>query len=89
MGSKYDPEGVFVSDVSDLLVAIGTLVSALTGAFVLVWTSVVRPRQQEQAAAKKAANSVAARIVEALSDGEITREELDDIRRSLDDEEGM
>lgn len=78
-----------MSDVSDLLVAIGTLVSALTGAFVLVWTSVVQPRRQERTAAKKAASTVATRLLEALADGELTREELDDIRDSIDNGEGM
>lgn len=78
-----------MSDVSDLLVAIGTLVSALAGAYVLVWTSVVQPRRRERTTAQKAASSVAARLLEALADGEITREELDSIRDSIDDEEGM
>lgn len=78
-----------MSDVSDLLVAIGTLVSALAGAFVLVWTSVVQPRRQERTAAKKAANTVASKLLEALADGEITREELDSIRDSIDNGEGM
>lgn len=73
-------------DLADLLVAVSTLVGSLAGAIVLVWTSVVAPRREHKAAAKKAANTVAARLLEALADGEITRDELEGIRRSLDDE---
>lgn len=78
-----------MSDLPDLLVAIGTLVGSLGGTFVMVWTSVVQPRREQRAAAKKAASQVASRLLEALADGELTREELDDIRDSLENEEGM
>ncbi|WP_139794832.1 hypothetical protein [Saccharomonospora piscinae] len=76
-----------MSDVSDLLVAIGTLVSTLAGAFVMVWTSVVQPRREQRAAAQRAASATAARILEALADGELSPEELEEIRGSLEQEE--
>lgn len=76
-----------MSDLSDLLVAIGTLVGSLGGTFVMVWTSVVQPRREQRAAAKKAASQVASRLLEALADGELSAEELAEIRGSLDEEE--
>jgi hypothetical protein len=78
---------VDVSDLSDLLVAIGTLVGSLGGTFVMVWTSVVQPRREQRAAAKKAASQVASRLLEALADGELSAEELAEIRGSLEEEE--
>jgi len=78
---------VNVSDLSDLLVAIGTLVGSLGGTFVMVWTSVVQPRREQRAAAKKAASQVASRLLEALADGELSAEELAEIRGSLEEEE--
>lgn len=76
-----------MSGLSDLLVAIGTLVGSLGGTFVMVWTSVVQPRREQRAAAKKAASQVASRLLEALADGELSAEELAEIRGSLDEEE--
>lgn len=76
-----------MSDLSDLLVAIGTLVGSLGGTFVMVWTSVVQPRREQRAAAKKAASQVASRLLEALADGELSAEELAEIRGSLEEEE--
>ena len=75
-----------MSDLSDLLVAIGTLVGSLGGTFVMVWTSVVQPRREQRAAAKKAASQVASRLLEALADGELSAEELAEIRGSLEEE---
>ncbi len=76
-----------MSDLSDLLVAIGTLVGSLGGTFVMVWSSVVQPRREQRAAAKKAASQVASRLLEALADGELSAEELAEIRGSLEEEE--
>lgn len=77
-------------DLADLLVAVSTLVGSLAGAIVLVWTSVVQPRRDRAAAAKKAAAKATTRLLEALADGEITPEELDSIRKEIaaDEEEG-
>lgn len=75
-----------MSDVSDLLVAISTLLGSLGGTFVMVWSSVVQPRRDQKAAAKKAAGAVASRLLEALADGELSAEELAEIRGSLEEE---
>lgn len=81
------PEGVCVSDLSDLLVAIGSLVTALSGAFALVWTTVVRPRRGSKKAAERAAGDAVAQLLAALADGDLTREEIEDLRGSLEEEQ--
>lgn len=75
-----------MSELSDLLVAIGTLVSTVGGTVVLVWTSVVQPRRQRDTA-QKAARTATTALLDALADGEITPAELSEIRKLSEEEE--
>lgn len=74
-----------MSELSDLLVAIGTLVSTVGGTVVLVWTSVVQPRRQRDTA-QKAARTATTALLDALADGEITPAELSEIRKLSEEE---
>ncbi|WP_258904876.1 hypothetical protein [Actinokineospora sp. UTMC 2448] len=62
-----------------LLTAIGGLVSALSGAFAVVWTTVRTSRRERE----DAAPTVLSELADAAADGEITAEELDAIARAL------
>jgi tellurite resistance protein len=70
---------VTVGDVATLLTAIASLVTALGGAVALV-ISAVRTSRRERAGA---AEEVAAEILAAAADGELSPEELREIRRAL------
>ncbi|TKG58906.1 hypothetical protein [Prauserella endophytica] len=76
-----------MGEVRDLLVAIGSFVGSLASAFVLVWTTVVKPHRDAKQAAKKAAKTTAEKLLAAVADGEITPEEVNDIRNSLEEEQ--
>lgn len=77
-----------MSDVKDLLVGIATLVGSLSAAFVLIWNTVVAPRRgNNEKVARKAATETADKLLDAVADGEITPEEIDEIKKSLRREE--
>jgi hypothetical protein len=80
-----------VGELGDLLVGISVLVGSLASAFVLVWNT-VRGRDKPEKVAKSAAEESAAAFLDAIADGDLTPEELAQIRRSLsrgrDDPEG-
>jgi hypothetical protein len=61
-----------VDDLASLLTAIGGLVTAVAGAFALVWTTVRTSRRERPAAVRRAAEELAA----AAEDGEITPDEI-------------
>ena len=68
-----------MGEVADLLVAIATLVGSLTSAYVIIRQSGRRSSTQARAAAKDAAD----KLLEALADGDVTTEEITDIKDSL------
>jgi len=77
-----------VSDLKDLLIGIATLVGSLSAAFVLIWNTVVGPRRgNNKEVARKAATETAEKLLDAVADGEITPDEIDDIKNSLRREE--
>lgn len=76
-----------MSDVKDLLVGLATLVGSLSAAFVLIWNTVVGPRKGRNEVARKAATETAEQLLDAVADGEITPEEIDEIKKSLRREE--
>lgn len=77
-----------MSDVKDLLVGLATLVGSLSAAFVLIWNTVVGPRKgRNEQVARKAATETAEQLLDAVADGEITPEEIDEIKKSLRREE--
>ncbi|HYQ69070.1 hypothetical protein [Actinophytocola sp.] len=71
-----------MSDLADLITAIAALLGALTSAGVLVW-AILRSDRKPERAAKAAADNAAAAIVEALADGQITPDEVNTIRGTL------
>lgn len=77
-----------MGDVKDLLVGIATLVGSLSAAFVLIWNTVKGPRRNNnEKVARKAATETADKLLDAVADGEITPEEIDEIKKSLRREE--
>lgn len=64
-----------MSEVATLLTAIAGLLTAGGGAFALVWTTVRTSRRERPAAARGAAEELAA----AAADGELTAEEIDQV----------
>lgn len=68
-----------MNDVASLVTAIGGLITAASGAFVLVWTTVRGSKQERQTAAERAVEGLAA----AAEDGEITADELADVLKEL------
>lgn len=72
-----------MSDVATLLTAVGGLITALTGSFVLIWNTVRMSRKERPRAARKAI----AALVEAAEDGLITPEELAAARDQLEEQE--
>lgn len=78
-----------MSDIKDLLVGLATLVGSLSAAFVLIWNTVVAPRRgtTSETVARKAATETAEKLLDAVADGEITPEEIDEIKESLRREE--
>lgn len=76
-----------MSDIKDLLVGISTLAGSLSAAFVLVWNTVVPRRHSSKKVARRASTETAELLLEAVADGEITPEEIADIRKSLREEE--
>jgi len=68
--------------VGDLFIGLAALVTALSSAFALVWTTVRSGRKPEQVA-KSAAEESAAAVVEALADGQLTPDEVEQIRQVL------
>ena len=71
-----------MGDVADLLIAISTVLGSLASAVVLVWTTVRSGRRPEQVA-KQAADETATAVVEALADGQLSKEEVEAIRDAL------
>lgn len=73
-----------MGDIATLLTAIGGLITALAGAYALVYNTVRMSRTERPAAAKGMARELAA----AAEDGEITPDELAAILAKLHDEPG-
>lgn len=73
-----------MGDIATLLTAVGGLVTALAGAFVLVWNTVRMSKRDHPAAAKELARELAV----AAEDGEITPDELAAILERMRDEPG-
>jgi hypothetical protein len=71
-----------VSDLADLLIGIAVLLGAASSAFVLVWNT-VRSGHKPGQVAKSAAEESAAAFLDAIADGDLSPEELAQIRRSL------
>lgn len=65
--------------LAPLLTAIGGLITAAAGAFVLVWNTVRASKRERPAAAREVAEALA----EAAADGEITPEELTEALQRL------
>lgn len=76
-----------MSEIPDLLVALATLVGALSSAFVLVYTTIRRERGDNRKAANQAATETAAAVLDAVKDGEITADEIEGIQQTLRREE--
>ena len=78
-----------MSDIKDLLVGVATLVGSLSAAFVLIWNTVVANRRGggNKDVARKAATETAEKLLDAVADGEITPDEISDIKKSLRREE--
>ena len=69
--------------MGELFIGLAALVGSLASAFVLVWNTVRGGRRPEQVA-KSAAEESAAAVVEALADGQLTADEIEQIRQVLD-----
>jgi predicted transcriptional regulator len=69
--------------VGDLFIGLAALVTALSSGFALIWTTVRSGRKPEQVA-KSAAEESAAAVVEALADGKVSAEEVEQLRQVLD-----
>ncbi|MBK1785143.1 hypothetical protein [Prauserella cavernicola] len=76
-----------MSEVADLVVAIGGLIGSMVSAYVLLRSHVDRKREPRRVA-KRAASSSAAAFLDALADGQITPDEVEELRRALEDEDG-
>lgn len=77
-----------MSGIRDLLVGIAILVGSLSSAFVVIWNTVVTPRRgNNKKVARKAATETAEKLLDAISDGEISPEEIADIQKSFRREE--
>lgn len=71
-----------MSELRDLLIGIGLLVTSLSSAFVLIWNAVRGGRRDEtKRAAERSAAEAAEAVIEALADGEIDADELRDIQK--------
>jgi hypothetical protein len=81
---------VSVGDIKDLLVGVSILIGSLSSAFVLIWNT-IRPARRggNKQVARKASKETAIKLLEAVRDGDITPEEIDDIQASLRKEEEL
>ncbi|SES20821.1 hypothetical protein [Lentzea albida] len=68
-----------MGDVATLLQAVGGLITAAAGAFVLVWTTVRSSKKERKDAAERAIEKLAV----ASEDGDITPDELADVLKEL------
>ena len=78
-----------MGDIATLLTAIGGLVTALAGAFALVYNTVRIARREPRAAAENAAQRMADELVAAAEDGQLTAEEIATALQHLQREEGQ
>lgn len=67
-----------------LITALAGLVTAIGGAFALVWTTVRTSKRERPAAARGAAEELAA----AAADGELTQDEIDAVLQRYRRQEG-
>lgn len=77
-----------MGDLSQLLGAITSLVTALTGFGGLVYGIARALRKEPRKAAKTGAQRYADEIAAAAEDGVLTTEEIEAARRHLDEQEG-
>lgn len=68
-----------MNDIAALLTAIGGLITAGSGAFVLVFTTIRGSRKERQTAAERAVE----RLVAVTEDGELTDEERAEVLNEL------
>lgn len=73
-----------MNDLATLLTAVGGLVTALAGAFALVWNTVRLSKRERPATARRVVEVLAA----AAEDGEITADELAELAEHLEDPGG-
>lgn len=69
-----------MSELAALLTAIGSLVTAGGATFALVWNTLRNGPKERETAASRAVK----RFVVAAEDGEITPDEVDEIRQELE-----
>jgi hypothetical protein len=79
-----------VGDLAALLTAIGGLITAGAGAFVLVWNTVRTSRRERQNAAPEVVSTLAdvARHADADGDGQVSAEELQALADRLREQQG-
>lgn len=68
--------------MGDFFIGLAALITALSSGFVLIWNTVASGRKPKQVA-KSAAEESAAAVVEALADGQLSPEEVEQIRQVL------
>lgn len=73
--------------MGELFIGLAALVGSLASAFVLVWNTVRAGRKPEQAA-KSAAEQAAAALLQAVADGDLSREDIEQFRRALEQGQG-
>lgn len=69
--------------MGDLFIGLAALITALASSFVLVWNTVTSGRKPKQVA-KSAAEESAATVAGAIAKGQLSPEEVEQIRRVLD-----
>ncbi len=77
-----------MSDLAQLLVAIGGMVAAILGGVAGLVTAIRTSGRERPAAAAKGVTRVAEQLAKAAEDGQITPEELAEAMRALNEEEG-
>lgn len=76
-----------VSDIAQLLIAIGGMVTAICGGVAGIITAIRTSGRERPKAASKGASRFAKELAAAADDGELTPEEITDALRKLGDEE--